>query len=207
MKTIILALASSLLLAPAVLAEGNDWDIDSRHSAANFTVKHMMLSNVQGSIRGINGKIQYDGKNVDTLSVKCSLDPSTINTGEPDRDNHLKGKDFFDVGKYPSMTFESTGVLPERPAAEGFKLGGKLTIHGVTKTVELTVDGPTAVFKDKKKGIEKIGAVATTKINRKDFGISYNQALDNGGAMVGDEVKITIDLEAQRKLPGAAPKK
>jgi polyisoprenoid-binding protein YceI len=199
MKKVICLLASCLLLAPAAWSAGNEWDIDTQHSSVTFTVRHMMISNVQGRVGGINGKIVYDGRNVDNVKVKCTIDPATINTGEPDRDKHLKTADFFDVAKFPTASFESTGVIPI--ATGGFKLGGNLTMHGVTKKVELSVDGPTQAFKDAKKGIEKIGAAATVKINRKDFGINYNKTLDNGGVAVGDEVKITIDLEASRNIP------
>ena len=177
---------------------GNDWDIDTKHSSATFTVKHMMVSSVPGQMGGITGTINYDGKNVDTLKVTAKLDPATINTNEPGRDEHLRGADFFDVAKYPSITFESTGIIPIM--AGGFKLTGKLTMHGVTKNVELNVDGPTETFLDKKKGIERVGASATTTINRKEFGMTYNNALDNGGVAVSDDVKITLNLEAHRKV-------
>ena len=198
MKTVICLLSTAILLAPAAFAQGNTWDIDRQHSSATFTVKHMMVSNVRGQIGGLTGKAEFDGKNVDGIKINCTLDPSTINTGEPDRDKHLKSADFFDVANYPTITFESTGVIPVLTG--GFKLSGKLTMHGVTKNVELNVDGPTEPFKDVKKGIEKIGACATAAINRKEFGISYNKALDNGGAMVSDEVKITLDLELSKKV-------
>ncbi len=197
MKAIVSTLALSLILSSGAFAAG-DWEIDSKHSSATFTVKHMMVSNVPGQMGGIKGTITYDNQNLDGLKVDASLDPATINTNEPGRDEHLRGKDFFDVEKYPSISFKSTGVIPETRG--GFRLAGKLTMHGVTKDVELTVDGPTEAFKDKKKGIERIGASATTTINRKDFGMIYNSALDNGGVAVSDEVKITLNLEASRKL-------
>jgi polyisoprenoid-binding protein YceI len=198
MKSRITLIAASLvLLGQAAHAAGNEWDIDTKHSSATFTVRHMMVSNVPGQMTGVTGKVTYDGKNIDAIKVKASLDPSTINTNESGRDEHLRGTDFFDVKQYPSITFESTGVIPVERG--GFKLAGKLTMHGVTKDVELTVDGPTEPFKDKKNGIEKIGASATTTINRKEFGITYNKALDNGGVAVSEDVKITLNLEMSRK--------
>lgn len=196
MKSRIILIAASLFLGSAAQA-ANDWDIDSKHSSATFTVKHMMVSNVPGQMSGVSGKVVYDGKNIDGIKVSAKLDPSTINTSEAGRDEHLKGADFFDVQKYPTITFESTGVIPIERG--GFKLGGKLTMHGVTKDVELTVDGPTEPFKDKKNGVEKIGASASTTINRKDFGITYNKTLDNGGVAVSEDVKITLNLEMVRK--------
>lgn len=198
MKAIFCAVALALGLGSAALAEGNEWEVDTKHSSALFTVKHMMVSNVPGQIGGITGKITYDGKNVETIRVNVSLDPSTVNTNEPTRDEHLRGTDFFDVKQYPNMSFESTGIIPI--AAGGFKMSGKLTLHGVTKNVELNVDGPTEILKNKKKGIEEVGASATTTINRKEFGLSYNNVLDNGGVAVSDEVKITLNLEATRKM-------
>lgn len=203
MKVIVSLLAVSLGLGSAAYA-GNEWEIDSKHSSATFTVRHMMVSNVPGQMGGVTGKVEYDGKNVDTIKVKATLDPATINTNEAGRDEHLRGEDFFDVKKYPTLTFESTGVIPVMKG--GFKLSGKLTMHGVTKPVELTVDGPTEAFKDTKKGVEKIGASATTTVNRKEFGITYNKALDNGGVAVSEDVKITLNLEMSRKLDAVSSK-
>ena len=198
MKSIVCAIALSLGLGSAALAEGSTWDVDSKHSSAQFTVKHMMVSNVPGQIGGIKGTIEYDGKNVETIKVKVTMDPATVNTNEPNRDEHLRGSDFFDVQKYPDMSFESTGIIPI--ASGGFKMSGKLTLHGITKPVELNVDGPTEILKNKKKGIEEVGASATTTINRKEWGLSYNNVLDNGGVAVSEEVKITLNLEATRKM-------
>ncbi|MBX9688016.1 MAG: YceI family protein [Candidatus Obscuribacterales bacterium] len=199
MKSVFCLLAASLFIGShAQAASNNQWEIDSKHSMATFTVKHMMVSNVPGQMAGVKGNVDFDGKNVDSLKVSATLDPATINTGEPDRDEHLRGADFFDVKKYPSVTFESDGVIPVMKG--GFKLSGKLTLHGVTKNVELNVDGPTEPIKDTNRGIEKIGATATTSINRKDFGITYNKTLDNGGVAISDEVKITLELEMSRPL-------
>lgn len=181
------------------------WDIDGKHSSATFKIRHMMISDVRGQIGGIKGTVNYDGKNVDDIKVNAQLDPSTIDTGDDNRDAHLKNADFFDVAKYPTMTFESTGVVPILRG--GFKLGGKLTMHGVTRPVELSVDGPTEPIKDAK-GATKIGAVGTTTIKRKDFGLTYNSTLDNGGVALGEDVQITLDLELVRRdgaSDGAAP--
>ena len=203
MKNVICLLITSLGLGTAAYAD-NNWEIDSKHSSAQFTVKHMMVSTVPGQIGGISGTITYDGKNVDGIKVNAKMDPATINTNEPGRDEHLRGADFFDVAKYPAMSFESTGIIPVMKG--GFKMSGKLTMHGVTKPVELTVDGPTEPLKDTKKGVERIGAIASTTVNRKEWGLTYNSPLDNGGVAVSDDVKITLNLEAHRKLDEKASK-
>lgn len=189
--TALLALAFT-----ASAAQAADWDIDGKHSSANFKIRHMMISDVRGQIGGIKGTVSYDGKNVDDVKVTAQLDPATINTGDANRDAHLKNADFFDVTKYPSMTFESTGVVPVLRG--GFKLGGKLTMHGVTRPVELTVDGPTEAIKDAKGGT-RVGASATTTIKRKDFGLTYNSTLDNGGVALGEEVQVTLEIELVKK--------
>lgn len=189
-------LLALLAAANSPVFAANQWEIDPQHSSASFSVKHMMVSNVRGQVGGVTGTVDFDGKNVNDLKVNASLDPSTINTGEPNRDQHLRGTDFFDVAKYPKITFVSTGTVANLDG--GFKLGGKLTMHGVTKNVELSVDGPTAPIKDKKGNI-KIGASATTSVHRKDFGIEYNSILDNGGVAISDDVKITLDLELTKR--------
>lgn len=198
-KTILTSLILSLGLASsAAYAADNDWSVDTSHSSAVFTVRHMMVSNLPGQMGGVKGKVEFDGKNPKSIQVSATIDPSTINTADAGRDEHLRSKDFFDVKTFPAITFESTGVTATNKG--GFKLAGKLTLHGVTKNVELDVDGPTEPLIDSKKGIEKIGATATTTINRQEFGITYNSALDHGGVAVSDEVKITLNLELSRKM-------
>ncbi|MBY0359180.1 MAG: YceI family protein [Candidatus Obscuribacterales bacterium] len=194
-KQLGLLLSLAFFLGAAASA-ADQWTIDPKHSSATFTIKHMMVSNVRGQMGGITGSAIYDGKNVDSAKVNASLDPATINTNEADRDKHLRSADFFDVEKYPKITFVSTGTVPVLNG--GFKLGGKLTMHGVTKNIELTVDGPTESLKDPQ-GTVRIGATGTTKINRKDFGISYNKLLDNGGVALGEEVQIVLDLELTKQ--------
>ncbi|MBY0547929.1 MAG: YceI family protein [Candidatus Obscuribacterales bacterium] len=194
-----LRLSLSTLLAlclTASAAHAADWEIDGKHSSANFKIRHMMISDVRGQIGGIKGTVNFDGKNVDDIKVTAQLDPATINTGDANRDAHLKNADFFDVTKFPSMTFESTGVVPVLRG--GFKLGGKLTMHGVTRPVELTVDGPTESIKDSK-GVTRVGAAATTTIKRKDWGLTYNSTLDNGGVALGEDVQVTIEVELVKK--------
>lgn len=191
------AVLAALSLASATPAlAGNIWEIDSQHSTAAFSIKHMMVSNVHGQIGGVKGTVEYDGKNINTIKVDAELNPDTINTNEPDRDKHLKSPDFFDTTKFPKINFKSKKSIASGKGT--FTLIGDLTMHGVTKEVKLNVVGPTPAIKDKN-GTAKIGATASTVINRKDFGITYNKALDNGGLALGETVPLTIELEMANK--------
>lgn len=190
-NNIVLALTlAAFAAAPSAMAA--TWNIDSKHSQANFKVRHMMVSNVNGTISGIKGTAEYDGKDIKNLKVDATLDVNTVNTNEPGRDEHLKGEDFFNVAKFPTMTFKSKRV--EQKSDGTFQLVGDLTMHGVTKEVALDVEGPAPIIKDKK-GVEHTGATARTKVKRKDFGIEYNSVLEAGGVAIGDDVDITLDIE------------
>ncbi len=179
------------LLASAAFAE--TYSIDSAHSAANFAVRHMMVANIRGQMGKVTGTIQYDPKNLPASNVSATIDLNGINTSEPKRDAHLKSADFFNVEKYPTITFESTKWWKEKGKN---KVSGQLTIHGVTKPVVLDVE-ISPVLKTEQGA--RIGAQATTKLSRKDFGITWNQTLDAGGVAIGDEVQVIIDLEATTK--------
>lgn len=195
----IISAAGGLTLAAPSFA--SDWKIDSSHSNAGFSIRHMMISNVRGEFQKVSGTAEYDGKNVKTLKVTANIDPASIDTANADRDKHLRGTDFFNVEKYPEMKFRSKKVLSAKKGS--FKLSGDLTMHGVTKEVTLDVDGPTPAIKDPR-GNTKIGASASATIDRKDWGINYGAIMDNGGAMLADEVKITLDVElAEQKADGA----
>ena len=173
----------------------NTWTVDTAHSSAGFSVKHMMVSTVRGTLGPIKGTIEYDGKSVESVKADISIDVGAINTGNANRDNDLKSANFFDVTKYPTVTFKSKRV---EPGGQGrFKLIGDLTMHGVTKEVVLNVEGPSPAIKTQQGG-QKIGASATTTINRKDFGLTYNNLIE-AGPVVGDEVQITIDIEANKR--------
>jgi len=180
----------------------NAWKIDPAHTSAHFTVKHMMVSNVRGDFSKVSGTANYDGKNFDNSSVLAVIDASTVNTNEPNRDQHLKSADFFDVAKYPTISFKSTSVESQ---PNGFKIIGDLTIHGITKTVTLEAESLPPAIKDPY-GNLRTGTEARTKINRKDFGLAFDKMLDNGGALVGDDVDITIDVELIQK-PATADSK
>lgn len=168
------------------------WNIDPVHSIAEFRVKHLMISSVRGQFTGVTGSLTYNESDPTQSQVQAAVDVSTINTHDPQRDAHLKSADFFDAEKYPTFTFKSSRVT--RRSDGSLAVAGSLTMHGVTKDVEFAVEGPTAPVKDPW-GNTRIGVSATTKINRKDFGLTWNAALETGGVMVGEEVSITLELE------------
>jgi polyisoprenoid-binding protein YceI len=191
------ALFAPVLLAGSLFgqtpaAPANSWRIDPLHSQANFTVKHMMISTVRGTFGGVRGTIIYDPKNPGASSVEATIDCSTLNTGEPKRDNDLRGEEFFDVKKYPVMTFKSKSVKVAGPG--DLKVTGDLTINAITRQVMLDLEGPTDPVKDTQ-GRTKVGVIATTKVSRKDFGILYNPVMETGGVVVSDQVSITLDIE------------
>jgi polyisoprenoid-binding protein YceI len=188
-------LGLALALAAAPLAFAQTYTIDGSHSKAQFSVRHMMVSNVRGEFSKIKGTVSYDEKNPAATRIEATIDVASINTGEPKRDEHLKSPDFFDAAKYPTITFISKSA---RKTANGLAVTGDLTIHGVTKEVVLQVEGPSPEVRDPWGNLRR-GATATTKINRKDFGLTWNAALETGGVVVGDEVSITIDVEAVRQ--------
>lgn len=168
------------------------YQIDPRHSSADFGVTHLMISTVRGEFHGVTGTVVVDNDNLANSSVNVTIDTTTLDTREPDRDKHLKSDAFFDVAKYPTMTFKSTKV--EKNADGSLRVTGDLTIRGVTRTAVLTASAPKPAIKDPW-GLQRTGASASVKINRQDFGVSWNQKLDGGGVVVGDDVNITLDVE------------
>lgn len=182
----------SLAVPAAASAQSATWTIDPGHSAATFQVRHMVVANVKGEFTGPVGAATFDPKDLSTLRIDATIDARTINTRNPDRDKDLRSDLFFDVAKYPRITFKSRSVTVEAPGK--LKVLGDLTIKGVTKQVTLDVEGPTQEIKDIW-GSRRIGATATTTINRRDFNIVYNRMLEAGGAVVGDQVSITLDIE------------
>jgi polyisoprenoid-binding protein YceI len=169
------------------------WNIDPAHTTAEFKVRHMMITNVKGQFTGITGVLTLDEQDVTKSRVETSIEAASINTREADRDTHLKSADFLDVEKFPTLTFASTRIT--RTGEGELDVEGDLMIHGVTRKVVFAVEGPTAPGKDPW-GNTRIGWTATTKINRKDFGLTWNAALETGGILVGDEVTLTLDVEA-----------
>jgi polyisoprenoid-binding protein YceI len=190
-----LALASLLFALPSMVFAA-EWQIDPAHTNVQFSVRHMMISNVRGDFNKVSGKVTSDGQNPDAIQVDATIDAGSIDTRIEMRDKHLKSPDFLDVEKYPTIEFKSKKV--EANGNGKWKLTGDLTLHGVTKEVVLDVEGPTPVVKDPM-GNPRVGASATTTINRKDFGLNWNKALEAGGVLVGDDVQITIDVEAIQK--------
>lgn len=168
------------------------WKLDPAHSVAEFKVKHMMISNVKGSFTGLTGTLIEDKNDPARSSVEASIDINTLNTGDAQRDAHLKSPDFFHHEQHPQMTFRSTKV--EKKGDDEYTVTGDLTLHGTTKPVTFKVEGPSTPTKDPW-GNTRIGLSATAKINRKDFGLSWNAALETGGVLVGEDVQITIDAE------------
>lgn len=168
------------------------YTIDPAHSSAHFKVRHMMISNVRGEFGKVAGSVHFDAARPEQSRVSAEIDVSSINTREPQRDAHLKSADFLDAENYPSIRFESRKVERAGPAA--YRVAGDLTIRGVSREVVLTVNGPTPESRDPW-GAMRSGAEATARISRKDFGLTWNQVLETGGVLVGDEVDINIDVE------------
>ena len=188
-----------------VLAAGIAWgddvyQIDPAHSVVGFSIRHMVINNVKGSFNDFAGTIEYDGK--DPLSLKASgtIQVKSVDTGIAGRDDHLRGADFFDVAKFPEITFQSERVEKQ---GEGYALIGKFTMHGVTKEIALpfTVNGPIADMQGK----SRIGIESSLTLNRQDYGLNWSKALDNGGLVVGDEVKIELGMEAVLQEAEKAP--
>jgi polyisoprenoid-binding protein YceI len=199
-RTLLTALSLATALAVPATTQADTWEIDTAHSQSTFSVKHLVVTTVRGQFGRTAGKVQFDGKDVSTLSVEATIDATTINTREQKRDDHLRSADFFDVEKYPTITFTSKRV--EAASGGKFKLVGDLTMRGVTKEVVLDVEGPTSAITDMQ-GNQRVGATATTRLNRKDFNIVWNRALDGGGVVVSDEVDVTIDLALVKRAPAA----
>jgi polyisoprenoid-binding protein YceI len=193
-----LSLALALVAVPA-LANATEWTVDPAHSTASFTVKHMMVSTVRGEFGKITGTASWTKADYSDAKVEMTVDATTVNTHEPKRDAHLRSPDFFDVQKFPTLTFKSKRVEKGKEAGH-VSLVGDLTIHGVTKEVTFDVTGPTPEMKTPF-GTVAIGAEAKTKINRKDFGLNWNKALEAGGVLVSENVDIDINLELSRKPP------
>ena len=198
-KFLLLAVAVALASWPSILPAAT-YQIDNAHSVAGFTVRHMMVSNVSGAFSKLSGTVDFDSNNPSQSKVDVTIDATSVDTRNAGRDKDLRSANFFDVDTYPAITFKSTRV---EKAGEGkYRVVGNLTMHGVTKEVVLDVDGPTPEVQAQ--GAFRAGASATTKIDRKDFGITWNRALDSGGVVVSDEVRINIEVELVRKPPPPA---
>jgi polyisoprenoid-binding protein YceI len=173
-----------------------EWQIDPAHSAAHFSVRHLMISNLRGEFGRLRGTVVIDPADVTKSTVAVDLEAASISTREPQRDEHLRSAEFLDVANHPAITFRSQRITAAGP--QHFKLTGALTIRGVTQEVTFEVDGPTPPVKDPW-GNVRAGITATQKINRRDFGLVWNALIEGGGVVVGDEVSITIEAELIQK--------
>jgi polyisoprenoid-binding protein YceI len=193
MRASLAAIVSLVLILPAA-AETQSWNIDGAHSSAQFSVRHMGISTVRGAFTKMSGTVQYDATNPAKTTIDATIDAASVDTRVEMRDNDLRSPHFFDASKYPTLTFKSKKVEEAGPGK--LKVTGDLTIHGVTKEVTLDVEGPSAPVKDPR-GNLRVGASASTTINRKDFGVN------GADTVVGDAVPITIDMELTRPAGGS----
>jgi polyisoprenoid-binding protein YceI len=196
MKIISAIILNAFLFLLPSMAAASTWRIDPEHTSIQFTVRHMMVSNVKGVFHKFNGQFEIDDKEITIARASAVINVASIDTGIEKRDEDLRSPNFFDVAKYPSMTFVSKKIV--RTGANSFKMTGDLTMHGVTREVVLDMEGLDTVVKDPWGNVRR-GATLSGMINRKDFGLTYNKLLETGGMVVGDEVKINIEVELIRK--------
>jgi polyisoprenoid-binding protein YceI len=192
MKRSIFAFILSLFLTIPVLSQAASYQIDPDHSSFQFKIRHLMVSNVKGDFTKSKGSVVMDDNDVTSLKLELTIEAASVNTAHAKRDEHLRGPDFFDVAKYPTVTFVSKKVMQ---AGQGkLKVTGDLTLHGVTREVTVDVEGPTPEVKDPWGNFRR-GATGTARINRKDFGIVWNKTLEAGGVVVGEDVDIYVEVE------------
>ena len=196
MKRFFTPMIALFVLAIPVLTYTATWQMDPDHSSFQFKIRHLTVSNVKGDFNKSRGVVTIDDQNITNLKVEVFIDAASVNTGHAQRDQHLRGPDFFDVTKYPTITFVSKKVI--KADMDRLKVVGDLTIHGVIREITVDVEGPTPEVKDPWGNFRR-GATATTKINRRDFGLTWNKVLDTGGLVVGEEVNIYVELELVRK--------
>jgi polyisoprenoid-binding protein YceI len=185
-----------VVIAAPLAASADTWQIDPVHTTVGFSVRHMTISTVRGQFNKVAGTITANDNDPATAVIEATIDTASIDTHSPDRDSDLKSANFLDVAKYPTMTFKSKKIEAAGPGK--YNVVGDLTLHGVTKEVTLVVEATGAPIKDPW-GNMRAGATATTTINRKDFGLTWNKMIDAGGAVVGDAVAVEIDVEAVKK--------
>ncbi|HEX2661143.1 MAG TPA: YceI family protein [Polyangia bacterium] len=199
-STVAGALLGTLLLAPS--ARASEWELDAAHSTAAFAVRHLMVSTVKGEFEKVSGTVHLDDADPTKSTIEVTIDATTVSTRNAQRDGHLKSPDFFDVAKHPNLTFKSTKI--EKAGKDKFNVVGDLTIRGTTHPVTLQVTGPTAPIKDMM-GRTVRGVAATGKLNRKDWGLVWNKAIEGGGVLVSDEVQLEINAELLEKAATAKP--
>lgn len=191
-----ISLITLLVFAMPLTAAASTWNLDPDHSAIQFKVKHLMISNVKGVFEKVSGTLNLDEKDITKSQVDVSIEAASINTNIKKRDDHLRSADFFDAAKFPVITFTSTKV--EKVGTDKLKIAGNLTIKGVTRPVILDVEGLSSEIKDPRGKIRR-GAAATTQVNRKDFGVNWSATMDNGGMVVAEDVAIQLEVEFIKK--------
>ena len=191
-SVLVMTLAATAVASPA---QAHDWELDAAHTIVGFSVSHLVISKTRGQFKKFSGTIQLDDKNLNRSSLTVSIDPASIDTNEPKRDEHLRSADFFDVGKYKELSFRSTAV---EKSGDKLKVAGELTMHGVTRPVTLTVSSFTQEIKDPF-GMVRRGFSASATLHRKDFGLVWNKTLETGGLAVGDSISIEIEGELIKK--------
>ncbi len=196
MRRFITPMIALLFLAIPIFTDAANWQMDPAHSNFQFKIRHLTVSNVKGDFSKLQGVVIIDDQDITRLKVEVAIDVASVSTGHGQRDEHLRGPDFFDVTKYPTITFISNKVI--KTDTNRLKVIGDLTLHGVTREVTVDVEGPTPEVKDPWGNFRR-GATATTKINRREFGLTWNKVLDTGGLVVGDEVNIYVEVELIRK--------
>jgi polyisoprenoid-binding protein YceI len=189
-------IAAALLATATVAASAETtWKIDPAHSQAAFTIRHMGISNVNGRFGNISGELTFDDKDLPRSTVSAAIDTTTVDTGVAQRDGHLKSPDFFDVAKFPTMSFASKSIAH---SGDDYTLTGDLTLHGITKSVTLKLDAPDKEQLGPDNKLHR-GFTATTTLHRQDFGLVWNGTLKSGDNVLGDDVKITLDIEAVKE--------
>ena len=196
MKRSIVTLIAMFTLSIPVFGDAATWQIDPDHSSFQFKVRHLMVSNVKGDFTKAKGVVTIDERDIANLKLEITIDAASVNTGHAKRDEHLRNADFFDVAKHPTITFVSKRA--EKAGMDRLKVIGDLTMHGVTREVTVDVEGPTQEVKDPLGNFRR-GATATTKINRKEFGLTWNRVLEAGGVVVGEDVDISVEIELIKK--------
>jgi polyisoprenoid-binding protein YceI len=196
MKRHFVLLLACLTLAIPAIAGAASYQMDPVHSNIQFKIRHLTVSNVTGTFNKIKGSATMEGEDPSTLKVEVAIEAASVDTGNEKRDQHLRSPDFLDVAKYPAITFVSKKVAKAEPGK--LKVTGDLTIHGVTREITVDLEGPTSEVKDPWGGFRR-GATATARIDRRDFGITWNTPLDSGGLLVGNEVSIYVEVEWVKK--------
>jgi polyisoprenoid-binding protein YceI len=197
-----LPLGLLLTLTTGGMARASDWEIDPVHTTATFSVRHLMVSTVKGEFEKVNGNVHLDEANPTRSAIEISIDAASINTRNAQRDGHLKSPDFFDAAKFPKLTFKSTKI--DKTGKNTFKVLGDLTMHGVTRPITLDVEGPSPAVKDMM-GRTVRAVVARGKLSRKEWGLTWNKAVEGGGVVVSDEVQLEVNAEMLEKGAAAAP--